>query len=264
LINITMDQGIKRKLSLSVYLARMEFERRFAGSIGGKLWVFAGPFLTIAVIWAALDFGLGLRGSVGPDYGMALAVGLCCWLFFAEAINTSLGSITSQPHLVKKVVFPVILLPVANILVAFAVHLVILAFVILALLAQGKTPGLGALALPFWIGCLFVLTMSVALLVAALNVLLRDTAALVPNLISFLFWVTPIVWPASRLTGDWSLLALLNPASVIIEGYRSALLGTPPLLSIQGTMIFAMFMAAFGVASLIFFRKLRLMFADVM
>lgn len=259
-----MNNGLKRKLSLSVYLARMEFERRFAGSIGGRLWVFAGPFLTIVVIWIALDYGLGLRGALGPDYGMALAVGLCCWLFFAEAINTSLGSITSQPHLVKKVVFPVILLPIANILVAFAVHLVILAFVVLALLVQGKTPGPDALALPFWTGCLFVLTMSLALMVAALNVLLRDTAALVPNLISFLFWMTPIVWPASRLTGDWTLIALLNPAAVIIEGYRNALLGTPSLLSIQGTLVFALVMAALGVASLMFFRKLRLMFADVM
>lgn len=259
-----MNQGLKRKLSLSVYLARMEFERRFAGSIGGKLWVFAGPFLTIAVIWAALDFGLGLRGSIGPDYGMALAVGMCCWLFFAEAVNMSLGSITSQPHLVKKVVFPVILLPVANILVAFAVHLVILGFVVLAFLVQGRTLGLSALALPFWVGCLFVLTMSVALLVAALNVLVRDTAALVPNIISFLFWMTPIVWPASRLTGNWEFIAFLNPAAVIIEGYRSALLGAPPLLSFGGTMIFAMFLATFGIASLIFFRKLRLMFADVM
>lgn len=259
-----MNQDIKRKLSLSVYLARMEFERRFAGSMGGKLWVFAGPFLTIAVIWVALDYGLGLRGSVGPDYGMSLAVGLCCWLFFSEAVNTAMGSITGQPHLVKKVVFPVILLPVANILVAFAVHLVILAFVILVVLLQGKTPGIGVLLLPFWIGCLFVLTLSVALLVAALNVLVRDTAALVPNVISFLFWITPIIWPVSQLTGDWYLIAWLNPAAIIIDGYRSALLGTEPLLSGAGTAIFALVLAAFAAASVIIFRRLRLMFADVM
>lgn len=259
-----MDQGIRRKLSLSAHLARMEFERRFAGSAGGKLWVFAGPFLTIAVIWVALDYGLGLRGSAGPDYGMSLAIGLCCWLFFSEAVNSAIGSITSQPHLVKKVVFPVILLPVANILVAFAVHLVILACVILAVLVQGKVPGLAALALPFWIGCLFVLTMSVALLVAALNVLLRDTAALVPNIISFLFWITPIVWPASRLDGQWTLIALLNPAAIIIDGYRNALLGTAPLLSWPGTLIFTLALALFAGASFRLFRKLRLMFADVM
>jgi len=259
-----MDNGLRRKLTLCLYLTRMEFERRFAGSVGGRLWVFVGPLTTIAVIWVALDFGLGMRGSVGPGYGLSLAIGLSAWLFFAEGVNTSLASITSNPHLVKKIVFPVILLPASNVLAAFAVHLVVLVVVLSALLAQGQALSLAFLTLPFWIGCQFVLTASIAILVSGLNVISRDVSAIAPNIMSFLFWLTPVIWPISTMPERWRLVALLNPGAGIIEGYRYAILGGAKPYGLIGTLVFASGLSLFSIACYEAFRRLRLRFADVM
>ncbi|MGL5361743.1 MAG: ABC transporter permease, partial [Bosea sp. (in: a-proteobacteria)] len=174
---------IGRRLDLCAYLTRMEFERRFAGTMGGKLWVFLSPLMTIVVIWLALDYGLGMRASLGPAYGMSLVVGLCAWLFVSDAINSSTGSITGSPHLVKKVVFPVILLPVSNVLAAFIVHLLLLAVVFGLLTFQIGNISWNLLALPFWSGCLLLFAAMMAILAAGLNVLFRDVGAVAPNIL---------------------------------------------------------------------------------
>jgi teichoic acid transport system permease protein len=255
---------ILRKLRLCIYLARLEFDRRFAGSVGGRLWVFASPLLTIGVIWIALDYGLGMRSASGPAFGISLAVGLAVWLFFAEALNSSLNSILGQPHLVKKIVFPVILLPLAQAIVAYGVHLIVLLAVVAVLLLHQSLPWPELLALPFWSGCLFVFAASCSMLAAAVNVHIRDAAAILPNAVSLVFWLTPIIWPLERVPSEWRSIALLNPMAVVVEGHRNSLLGSPAPLSLVGSILFAVALAVFALLSVRLFRFMRLLFADVM
>jgi ABC-type polysaccharide/polyol phosphate export permease len=259
-----MDRSALQQLKLCLYLARMEFDKRFAGSFGGRAWVFVGPLLTIAIIWIALDFGLGLRATAGREYGVTLAVGLCAWIFFAEAINTSVASIISSPHLVKKVVFPVVLLPLSTVAAAFAVHLLVLGVVGLVLLLQGQSFGWSLLTLPFWALCLLLLTGAAAISVAGLNVLFRDMSALVPNIVSFLFWLTPIVWPIANLPNEWRSLVFLNPVAVIIEGYRGALLGSTYGIGLGGSVTFCAALGMILLGSVSLFRKIRPWFANVL
>jgi teichoic acid transport system permease protein len=257
-----MPSDLKAKLALGAYLARMEFEKRFAGTIGGRFWLFAGPLATILVIWLALDLGLGLRSMVGPGYGLSLAVGLTAWLFFADGVNGAAGAIVGSPHLVKKVVFPVELLPLAHI--AAVVHLVLVVVVLVVVLAQGISPGLSILMLPFWAICLLVLVASTGLLVAGLNVLFRDVGAALPNVISFLFWVTPIVWPLANVPAVWRPLAIANPAALVLEGYRSALIGSPAPVGAPGMALLVIGLGLYALAAASLFRRMRPWFADVL
>jgi ABC-type polysaccharide/polyol phosphate export permease len=257
-----MSGGALRQVKLCLYLTRMEFEKRFAGSIGGKLWIFVGPILTIGVIWTVIDLGLGMRAITGPQYGMSLAVGLCAWLFFSEGVNAAVGSITGSPHLVKKVVFPVVLLPVSSVMVAFVVHVVILCLIMFAMTLQGHRFGWSLLALPFWMFSLLLLAATTAVLLSGLNVVFRDTSAIAPNLIAFFFWLTPIIWPIRNLSETWWNVALINPVAVIIEGYRYTLLGDSGGPGAMGTAVFVLALCAFVFCAVMAFRRLRPWFAN--
>jgi ABC-type polysaccharide/polyol phosphate export permease len=260
-----MMRGVLGKqIGLCLYLARMEFEKRFAGSAGGKVWLFVGPIVTIGVIWVALDFGLGLRATSGPRYGINLAIGLTVWLFFSEAITSSISSIVASPHLVKKVVFPVALLPLANALAAFFIHILLTAILILVVVLSDQNVSLSLLLLPFWALCLLLLTAGLSLLAAGLNVILRDMSAIIPNGISLFFWLTPIVWPLANVPAQWHTIALLNPVAVIIEGYRHALLGGSSSLSEGNLLIFLFVMCGICMGSILIFRKIRPWFANVL
>lgn len=254
---------MSRPLRLCLYLTRMEFERRFAGTLGGKVWVFVGPVLTIGVIWFALEVGLRLKAIAGPTYGAALAVGLTAWLFFAESINAALATIIGSPHLVKKVVFPVELLPISTVLAAFVVHVLLVLLISLGVMVQHGVSWT-VLTLPIWMLLLLVSAMSISVIVAGLNVVLRDVGALVPNLVSFLFWLTPVVWPISNVPETWRWLVLLNPMAIVVEGYRYALLGpTYGVSAITASLlVLGLGLLAFGAFAL--FRRVRPLFANVL
>ncbi len=259
-----MMPRVRRYAALGCYLTRMEFERRFAGSIGGGLWLFVSPLLMILVIWSALYFGLGMRGPQGSDYGAGLAVALAGWLVFAEAINAALPSIVASPHLVKKVVFPVALLPLAPVMAVFLVHMLVMVAICLVLLVQGHGIGVSILWLPFWMLCLLLVTSAAALAVAGANVVLRDMSALVPNAIALLFWITPIIWPLGNVPQRWQWLARLNPLGIILDGYRHAVLGSPAPLGVGAAWVFLLALLVFGLAVLFVFERLRRWFANVL
>ncbi len=259
-----MTDGLFQQIKLCLYLTRMEFEKRFVGSVGGKLWVFINPLLTIGVIWAVIDLGLGMRKITGPEYGMNLAVGLCAWFFLVDAVNASVSSILGSPHLVKKVVFPVALLPLASVLAAFVVHLIVLAVIIAAMIAQGHSFGLSVISLPFWAVALLVLAAVTGVLVASLNVIFRDAGAIVPNILSFMFWLTPVIWPIANLPDMWKGIALANPAAILVEGYRNALLGTSNGLGPVGIAVFCCALGLYSAGCIALFRKMRPLFANVL
>ena len=174
-----------------------------------------------------LDATLNLRRTVGAGYGDALVIGLAVWLFVSEAVSASLTSITSHPQLVKKTVFPAVILPISTVLASAVIHLFVLAALVAALLISGAAPGVAILSLPIWFVIAVVFAISLGVIVAALNAVLPDAGPIVTGLLSLWFWLTPIVWPLGYAAEGWRVLALANPLTPIIEGYRHALLGAP-------------------------------------
>lgn len=253
-----------RNIGLALYLARTEFATRQAASAGGLFWTFFGPLASILVIWLALDLGLGMRSSMGPGYGRALAVGLAAWLFFSDAVASCLGAITGSPHLVKKIVFPVHLLPLSVVLVRLVIHFVVVLALVAFLLWDGIALGWHALLLPVAIFLMAGFAFACGLLGATLNVIFRDTQSIVALLMSLLFWMTPIIWPATNVPEAWRPLIYCNPLAGLVDLYRFALLGTPlpanlPML-LGGSTAFVLLSA---LAALLFVR-LRPAFADVL
>jgi ABC-type polysaccharide/polyol phosphate export permease len=242
----------------------MEFERRFAGSALGKGWMFLSPLLTIGVIGIALSLGTGLRASAGQTYGLELVVGLAAWLFFTEAVNGAVGTIVGSPHLVKKVVFPVALLPISTVLAAFIVHLALLGLIAVVVAVQQGGFGWSILTLPFWSVCLLLFAGTTGMALAGLNVVSRDVTALAPNAVSLVFWLTPIVWPLANVPADWRWLVLLNPMTIILEGYRHAMIIGPQGVTLPVALTFAAALVAYVVGGLVVFHRLRRFLADAL
>lgn len=253
----------RAKVALCMFLTRAELARRHARTRLGFAWSLLLPLISVLATWIALDLILRLNRSVDPAYGLALAVGLAPWLFVSEAVNASLASITSQPHLVKKTVFPVGLLPISTVLASAAAHVFVVCVLLAVFMAAGHRPSATILSLPLWIAAATLFAVSVGAIVAALNVVLPDSGAVVPALVSIWFWLTPIVWPLALLGEGWRALTLLNPLTSIVEGYRYAFLGSAyadPAL-IVATLVGVAVAAASSVA---FFTRARPLLADAL
>ena len=244
------------------FLARSELGRRFAGTAGGVLWAALGPVLMIGVVWFALDVGLGLRASIGPDYGVALIVGMVAWQLISESINDSTSIITRNSHLVKKIVFSVELLPVASAVAAGILHMALLAVLLPALAFMGLLSWGTLWQLPLWFALLFATITVLNLLVATLNVVFRDLSAIVPFILSAAFWLTPVVWMSDKLPGPWRAVALANPFALAVEGYRAALLGRPLPFTSATAAASVLVVVCIGALSCYLFRLFRADFAD--
>ena len=251
-----------QRLSLTVYLARMEFDRRYSSTTGGAAWMFVGPLLTILTIWIALEFGLSTSGRFGQGFGPSFAIGLAAWLYFSDVVQTATGSITSSPHLVKKVVFPVWVLPMASALSAFVVHLIVLAVVAMTLWLAGAPLRPQLLLLPICMAGLLLYAAAVGLLLASLNVRFRDTSVIAPNIVSLLFWLTPIVWPLGQVPDTLKTFALLNPVAVIVEGYRSAFGLSKAQVPLSSIAMFILIVSGVAVLAFATYRRYRPRFAD--
>jgi ABC-type polysaccharide/polyol phosphate export permease len=254
----------RQRATLAIYLAKKEFSRRYSSTAGGAVWMFAGPILTIFTIWAALEFGVSASGRFGSEFGVNFAVGLAAWLFFADVVQLATVSITSNPHLVKKVVFPVWVLPLATTLSAFVVHLAVLTAVTVALWFAGLPVRLHLLSLAFWMAALVVFGTAVGLLLSSLNVRFRDTSVVAPNLVSLLFWLTPIVWPLQQLSGTWQAVAKANPMALIIEGYRGALGMGVGVAAVSPILYFLLTLAALLALAMATYKRYRPLFADAL
>ncbi len=226
--------------------------------------MFLGPLLSIATIWVAIDYGLGLRASQGTAFGLRLISALSVWFFFLEAILNATHSIVGNTHLVKKVRFPVDLLPISSAMVAFAVHIVVIGIVMIIVLSQLGQVSFAILTLPVWLALNFLIAVGFCFILASLNVFFPNVGVMLPALAGLWFWLTPIVWPLTRIPEDWRWIAMLNPITVVVEGYWYALSGAPLLYGVAITAVIAVVWVAMVVAMAFVFFRLRPHFADVL
>jgi lipopolysaccharide transport system permease protein len=254
----------KVNLSLLAYLARTDIQRRHAGTVGGMAWAVVAPIALVGAIWFALDIGLGMRSKVGPGYGIGLVIGIVAWMAFADVVGDSTSSVVRNPHLVKKVFFPVEFLPLSSVVSAYVIHLALLLFICAVVFATGHFSPSRFWTLPFFMIVSLVTSTGIALLVSSLNVLVRDTAAIAPVLTTIWFWLTPIVWPLSQVPENWQSVVALNPMALVVEGYRSAITGSALPFGIQSIGISMAVSLLLLTGGSLLFRSLRPAFGDAL
>ena len=234
---------------------------RYKQTALGASWALLQPLATMLVF--SLFFGrLARMPSDGVPYPLFSYAALVPWMFFVNALTQGSNSLIANGHLLTKVYFPRLALPISS-LVAGGVDFLLSFVALLGLLAYfGFTPTPKVLFVPVFILLLLVTSFGVALWLAAVNVEFRDVRHTVPFLTQFWMFATPIAYPSSLLPERWRTLYGLNPMAGVVEGFRWALLGvdTKP-----GGMVFVS--AAVAIALLVtgalYFRRMERTFADV-
>jgi len=246
---------------LLYFLVWRDVKVRYKQTVLGGAWAIIQPFATMIVF--SLFFGrLARMPSDGVPYPVFAYTALVPWTFFANGLTLSANSLVGHQNLIKKVYFPRLAIPTAAVLsclVDFALAFVVL----LGMLGfYGLLPGLAALwTLPL---VLLALTtcIGVGLWLSALNVQYRDIGYIVPFLVQFWLFATPVAYPSSLLEAPWRTLYGLNPMVGVVEGFRWALLGTDTA-SAATIAVSALASLIVLVSGAFYFRRMDRVFADV-
>lgn len=247
---------------LLYFLAWRDIKVRYKQTAIGVAWVVLQPFLTMVIF--SLIFGQLMQVSTNGEepYPVFAFVALLPWTLFASALSRSGQSLVADANLISKVYFPRLILPFAAVL-STLVDFVISFVILLAMLVFYRiVPGTAVLALPFLLLLAFLTALSFGLWLSALNVKYRDFGYVIPFLIQFWLFLTPVAYPSTLIPEPWRLLYSLNPMAGVVEGFRWALLGQQ---SLPGMPIFLSSIVVLLLFSggLFYFRRMEFEFADV-
>ena len=255
--------------SLIYALAKREVIGRYRGSVMGILWSFFNPLLMLGVY--TFVFGVvfkarwGLEGNSQSQsqFAIILFAGLIVFNFFAECLNRAPSLIISNVNYVKKVVFPLEILPFVS-LAASLFHFVISFCVwLLFYLSVFGVPNLTALFFPVVLAPFLLFTLALSWFLASLGVYVRDVSQIIGVFTSVLMFLTPIFFPASALPENFRQYLYMNPLTFVVEQGRDVLIwNTQP--NWKGWMWFAISSAFFAWLGFAWFQKTRKGFADVL
>jgi lipopolysaccharide transport system permease protein len=247
---------------LLYFLAWREVKVRYKQTVIGAAWAVIQPLF--AMLAFSLFFGkLAKMPSDGIPYPVFSLSGLVPWTFFSNGLTQSANSLVGNANLISKVYFPRLTVPIAAVLSGVIDFVIALAMLFIVILSYGIVPAVNALWIPAFMLLALVTALGVGLWLAALNVEYRDIRYVVPFLIQFWMFATPLVYPSSLIKDPTlRMLYALNPLVGVVEGFRWALFGAG---SAPGPMFAAS--AAAGLVLLIsgalYFRRMEKTFADV-
>ena len=235
---------------------------RYKQTVIGVAWSVIRPLATMLAF--TVVFGLLAKlPSGGVPYPLLVFAAMLPWNFFANALSESSGSLIGNANLLTKVYFPRIIIPVSSIiasLIDFVISLVIMACI---MLWYGYLPDWRIVTLPLFLLLSFLPVAGAGLWFSALNVKYRDFRYVVPFILQFGLYVSPVGFASSIVPEKWRLLYALNPMVGVIDGFRWALLSGSVALYWPGIMISTALSLGLLVTGLWFFRKTERILADV-
>jgi len=251
--------------SLVLELTKREFSGRYRGSFGGVVWSFAQPLFLLTVYTVA--FGVILKARWGfsgttSDYALMLFAGLIVFNAFSEVLTKSSTLVTGNPNFVKKVVFPLELLPVIAVATALIHALIGMAVWLLGYSLLIGSPKLTTVLFPLVLVCFVPVLLGLGWLLSSAGVVVRDISQLTGMLNHTLLFLTPIFYSIEAAPPLLQNLLMINPLTFIVEQFRLVLFyGQRPALT--GLAVYFGLASVFAWASLMLFRRLRPGFADM-
>jgi ABC-2 type transport system permease protein len=210
--------SLYRYRSLLKALVLKDLKLKYRGSVFGFLWSLANPLLMIVVYTLAFTFILGIRSRMFVFY---LMLGQLAWTFFASSLMMSTASIVDNSGLLRTVVFPRAILPIATVLFNLAQYLLTIAVFLPLMFAWYSISLAGPMILfPVVLLLHVMFTIGIALILATATVFFRDVRHLVEVGLAVLFWMTPIVYELDRVPERLRLLILLSPMSPFVVAYQ--------------------------------------------
>jgi lipopolysaccharide transport system permease protein len=243
-------------------LAWRDIAVRYRQTIVGMAWAIIRPVATVLVLTVIFNKVAGLSSEGNAPYAVMVLAGMLPWMFFATALADASNSLLSNANLVSKVYFPRLIVPIAAVIVSLVDLLIGFAILAITLVAYQVVPDPRILLLPLFVALAFLAALGPALWVAAVNVRYRDFRYVVPFIIQFGLYVSPVGFAFSKIPEEWRLLFALNPMVGVINGFRWSILGGDIPLYWETLAISIVMIAVMLWLGIRQFRKLERSFAD--
>ena len=255
-------KDIWRYRELFYFLAWRDILVRYKQTIIGIAWALLRPFLTTVVFTLVFSILAKLPSEDAP-YPILVFAGMLPWQFFANALAECSNSLINNANLISKVYFPRLIVPISAVIVSF-VDFMISGMILLGLMAwYDFVPSWRIITLPFFIAIAFTASMSVGLWLSALNVQYRDFRYIVPFIIQFGLYISPVGFSSSIVPEQWRWLYSINPMVGVIDGFRWAIIGGDVQIYWLGFSISIGLVAFLFLSGIWYFRRMEKTFADV-
>ena len=251
-----------RYRELFYFLAWRDILVRYKQTAIGIAWALIRPFLTMIVF--TVVFGtLAKLPSEGVPYPILVFAAMLPWQFFANSLSECSNSLISNSNLISKVYFPRLIVPTSAVVVSF-VDFMISGMILLGLMAwYNFVPSWRILTLPLFILIAVAAALGAGLWLASLNVQYRDFRFIVPFIVQFGLYISPVGFSSSVVPEKWRLLYSINPMVGVIDGFRWAILGGEAQLYWSGFILSMGLVILLLVSGVWYFRKMERTFADV-
>lgn len=249
-----------RYRELFIFLAWRDILVRYKQTVFGVLWAVLRPFLTMVVF--TIVFGkIAKLPSGGVPYPILVYAAMLPWQFFSSAFSEASNSLIGNANLLTKIYFPRIIMPTSTVIVALVDFFIALGILAVLMVFYRYAPSWNILTLPVFILLAFLTAMGAGLYITALNVKYRDFRYVVPFIVQFGLYISPVGFSSDVVPEKWRLLYAVNPMVGVIDGFRWAILGRS--LHIQSFVLSVGVSIGLFILGLWYFRKTERTFADV-
>src|SRR6476620_3065919 len=245
-----------RYRELFAVLAWRDLSVRYKQTVIGVLWALVRPVLTMAVFTVVFGRIAALPSDGITPYPLMVFAGMLPWTLFSTGLADASNSLINNANLITKVYFPRLLVPAATIAVAFVDFLISFCILIALCVWYNFVPSWQIAVLPFFVLIAFFASLGPSLWLTAFNVKYRDFRYVIPFIVQFGLYISPVGFTSAIIPDNWRLLYSLNPMVGVIDGFRWCLLGGQSQLYLPGLLIsvaVAAFFLWFGIRQ---FRKM--------
>lgn len=258
---VAFFRELLRYRELFYFLAWRDILVRYKQTVIGIAWSVIRPLLTMLVF--TIVFGrLARLPNEGVPYPILVFSAMLPWQYFANAMQESSNSLIAESRLISKVYFPRLIVPASSVIVSAVDFLISLALLGLLMLGYGFIPSWTLLFMPFFFLLATLAALGAGFWLSALNVKYRDFRYIVPFLVQFGLYVSPVGFSSSVVPERWRLLYSLNPMVGVIDGFRWCVQGTASSLYLPGFLISAAISVLAFSSGVWFFRRTERFFAD--
>jgi lipopolysaccharide transport system permease protein len=255
-------KDIWRYRELFYFLSWRDILVRYKQTVIGIAWSLIRPVLTMIVF--TVVFGkLAKLPSEGVPYPILVYTALLPWQFFSNSLSESSNSLITNSNLLSKIYFPRLILPTSSVIVGVVDFLISFVILIGLMIWFHFVPQWRILALPFFLALALVTSLGFGLWLAALNVKYRDFRYIVPFIVQFGLYISPVGFSSTIVPEKWRLLYSINPMVGVIDGFRWAILGQSIKLYWPGFILSIVLTTVIFLSGLRYFRNTERVFADV-
>ena len=252
-----------RYRELFFFLAWRDVLVRYKQTVLGLAWALIRPFLILVVLTVVFGKLAKFPTEGGAPYPILVLAALLPWQLFSNALSGSSSSLINNSSMISKIYFPKIIIPTSSIIVSFVDFLIAFGLLVVMMLWYGYSPGLKVFCLPLFILLALLAAMGGGFWMSALNVKYRDFRYIVPFVVQFGLYISPVGFSSNVIPEVWRLVYALNPMVGVIDGFRWALLGGDVEFNFVSFLVSALVVGVLFWTGLSYFRRTERSFADV-